>query len=404
MGAERPRILVVGNNSGAMHGSLVMNRFLVRALRENGCEVSILDRAFSRRNTEIGKIRLHKLARAAGMGLEAGALGLSGRYDAAFYLPASLPPALTFDYFFLPLLRHLSRIWIGYSHMVRYRSLSQGTNRFQALNAVKLWKSFDRCIGPSEAVAEDLRAVGVDRSRVRVLLNCLPPGWRYSDPSEVSRKARLDPASIVFLSTVRARKGVWDILEAYHILAGSRPSMPRLVLIGPETETGIFAAIRSWISERGLEGSVDLRGELGHEEIEAGFESAPCVFVFPTRREEAFGLVLAEAMSKGVPVVASNIGAIPEVLENGAAGILTPPEDPRALAEALGRTLDDAETREALALKGLEASGKYSFEAYSRGVGEVLRWAGIEPGGASGGTGAADPHEEVIQQDGGPGG
>ena len=383
MAADRPRILVVGNNSGAMHGSLVMNRFLVQALRGNGCDVSVLDRAFSRRNTEIGKIRLHKLARAAGMGLEAGALGLSGRYDAAFYLPASLPPALTFDNFFLPLLRHLSRNWIGYSHMVRYRSLSQGPNRFQAVNAVKFWKSFDRCIGPSEAVAEDLRAIGVATDRVRVLLNCLPPGSRYSDPAEASRRARLAPSSIVFLSTVRARKGVWDILEAYHLLASRRPSMPRLVLIGPETEAGIFSAIRGWIADRGLEGSVDLRGELGHDEIEAGFESEPCVFAFPTRREEAFGLVLAEAMSKGVPVVASNIGAIPEVLDNGAAGILTPPEDPQALASALGRMLDDSGSREALALKGLEASRKYSFEAYSRSVGDVLRWAGITPGGPS---------------------
>lgn len=404
MCAERPRILVVGNNSGAMHGSLVMNRFLVQALRENGCDVTVLDRAFSRHNTEIGKIRLHKLARAAGMGLEAGALGLSGRYDAAFYLPASLPPALTFDYFFLPLLRHLSRNWTGYSHMVRYRSLSQGPNRFQAVNAVKFWRSFDRCIGPSEAVAEDLRAVGVAPDRVRVLLNCLPPGWRYADPSEVSHKARLEPSSIVFLSTVRARKGVWDILEAYHILASSRPSMPRLDLIGPETETGIFDAIRRWISERGLEGSVALRGELGHDEIEAGFETGRCVFAFPTRREEAFGLVLAEAMSKGVPVVASDIGAIPEVLDNGAAGILTPPEDPAALARALGRMLDDADTREAMALSGLEASLKYSFEAYSRGVGDVLRWAGIEPVGPSGGAGAADPPEEGIQQGSGRGG
>lgn len=401
MGSDRPRILVVGNNSGAMHGSLVMNRFLVRALRGNGCDVSVLDRAFSRRNTEIGKIRLHKFARAAGMGFEAGALGLSGRYDAAFYLPASLPPALTFDYFFLPLLRHLSRTWIGYSHMVRYRSLSQGPNRFQAVNAVKFWKSFDRCIGPSEAVAEDLRAIGVAPDRVRVLLNCLPPGWSYSNPAEASLKARLEPSSIVFLSTVRARKGVWDLLEAYHILASSRPSMPGLVLIGPETETGIFAAIRGWIADRGLEGSVGLRGELGHEEIEACFEAGRCVFAFPTRREEAFGLVLAEAMSKGVPVVASDIGAIPEVLENGTAGILTPPGDPAALAGALARLLDDAGTREAVALSGLEASRKYSFEAYSRGVGDVLRWAGIEPGDPSGGAGTADPGKEGVQQSGG---
>lgn len=397
MGADRPRILVVGNNSGAMHGSLVMNRFLVKALEENGCDVSVLDRAFSRRNTEIGKIKLHKFARAAGMGLSAGALGLSGRYDAAFYLPASLPPALTFDYLFLPLVRHLSRTWIGYSHVVRYRSLMKESDRFTTVNTERFWRSFHRCIGPSQAVAEDLRAVGVAPERVRVLLNCLPPGWRFSDASEASRRAGLDPASIVFLSTVRATKGVWDILEAYNTLHSTRPSTPRLVIIGPETEAGIFEAIREWTSARGLGGSVDLRGELGHEEIEAGFEEEPCLFVFPTRLEEAFGLVLAEAMSKGVPVVASSTGAIPEILARGDAGMLTPPEDPASLAEALGRMLDDPGTRMTLAVKGLEASRKYSFEAYSRSVGEVLDWAGVKGRSVTGSATAADNAEEGIQ-------
>lgn len=377
MSAGEPRILVVGNNSGAMHGSLVMTRYLVKALSENGCSVTVLDRAFSRRNTEIGKLRLHKFARAAGMALEAGTLGFSGRFDAAFYLPASLPPALTFDYWFLPMLRRHARCWIGYSHMVRYRQLSEGSDRFQAANSVKLWNSFDWCIGPSEAVANDLAAVGVPRDRVRVLLNCLPPGWEFASADDSARRAKLPPASILFLSTVRARKGVWDLLEAYGILCGNRTDPPRLDIIGPETDAGIFAAISDWVSARGLGGRIRLMGELGHAEIEEGFTRESSIFAFPTLREEAFGLVLAEAMSKGVPVVATRIGAIPEVLENGSAGLLTEPGDPAALAGALGRMLDDAEARTAFALKGLEASKKYSFAEYSRAVGGILSWAGL---------------------------
>jgi glycosyltransferase involved in cell wall biosynthesis len=377
MNLAGPGILVVGNNSGAMHGSLVMTRYLVRALEENGCRVTVLDRAFSRKNTEIGKIRLHKLFRAAGMELSALRLGFGPRFRGAFYLPASLPPALTFDYFFHPMVRRVSPVWIGYSHMVRYRQLKEGGSRFQSRHAQNFWKSFQRCIGPSEAVLEDLESVGVSRSAMRVLLNCLPPGWTFSSPDGARERYSGAPSSLVYLSTVRARKGIWDLLEAYEtILAGVRPAPP-LDIIGPETDAGIFEAIREWTASRNLQDRVRLLGPMSHQEIEARLGLGAPIMVFPTRREEAFGLVLAEAMSKGVPVVATRIGAVPEVLDGGAAGVLAEPSNPASLAEAVIGILTDTDRRVAFSLAGLEASRKYSFAEYARGVGEVLDWAGI---------------------------
>src|SRR5262249_47674646 len=70
-------------------------------------------------------------------------------------------------------------------------------------------------------------------------------------------------------------------------------------------------------------------------------------FVLPSEWE-AFGLVLLEAMAAGVPIVATSVGAIPEVLGGGAAGLIVPYDDPSSLAGALERLAHDAELRERL--------------------------------------------------------
>ena len=82
-------------------------------------------------------------------------------------------------------------------------------------------------------------------------------------------------------------------------------------------------------------------------------------------------------MSKGLPVVATEIGAIPEVLEGGHAGLLVPPQNPAALAEALSKVLSDAGLRRDLAARGLDASRKYSFESFRTAIRGVLDWSGI---------------------------
>ncbi len=65
------------------------------------------------------------------------------------------------------------------------------------------------------------------------------------------------------------------------------------------------------------------------------------LFIHPARWHEAFGLTVAEALAAGVPIIASNVGAIPELVEHNESGLLVPPENPEALAEAIRRMASD---------------------------------------------------------------
>jgi glycosyltransferase involved in cell wall biosynthesis len=87
------------------------------------------------------------------------------------------------------------------------------------------------------------------------------------------------------------------------------------------------------------------------------------VFVFATTPEEGLGIALIEAMAAGVPVVASDVGACREVLDDGALGLLVPPRDPLSLADAVLRIRDQPEAAAARA----ERARRKAFEAFDAG-------------------------------------
>ena len=97
--------------------------------------------------------------------------------------------------------------------------------------------------------------------------------------------------------------------------------------------------------------------------------SSTDVFVLPSR-SEGMGRVLQEAMASGVAVVASRVGGIPELVQDGVTGLLVDPDDPTALAQAIGALLDDDARRRQLADAGRR------FVAHSYGLPGVM--AGIE--------------------------
>jgi glycosyltransferase involved in cell wall biosynthesis len=160
---------------------------------------------------------------------------------------------------------------------------------------------------------------------------------------------------ILFLGTLEPRKNVGALLDAYELLLQRRARVPDIVLAGRST-----AAADGWlrrIAHPPLAGRVRHLGYVPDDEREGVFAGARVV-VMPSL-DEGFGLPALEAMSAGIPVVASNRGSLPEVVAAG--GILVDPLDRSALADALATLVADDAAAAAWGSAGLARAREFSW-------------------------------------------
>ncbi len=139
------------------------------------------------------------------------------------------------------------------------------------------------------------------------------------------------------------RKGIADLLRAWALLPRGRFT---LEIAGGGPQEGALHALARGL---GVEGDVHFAGALSRDEVALRCGHAELFVLTPY--EEAFGNVFAEAIAAGLPVVGSDIGAIPDLVEHGANGILVPPGDVTAIARAIRELGDDAERRSAMSAR-----------------------------------------------------
>jgi glycosyltransferase involved in cell wall biosynthesis len=167
---------------------------------------------------------------------------------------------------------------------------------------------------------------------------------------------------ILFVGTLEPRKNVGGLLESYTRLVQRWPDAPRLVLAGRSV-----ALSKPWLEQLAKEPLASKAVHLGYiadSEREALYKGAS-VLVLPSFNE-GFGLPVLEAMTVGVPVIASNRGALPEVL--GDAGMLIDPDDPDSLTSALERMLTDTALARRLAARGLRRTRLFDWIASARAL------------------------------------
>jgi glycosyltransferase involved in cell wall biosynthesis len=162
------------------------------------------------------------------------------------------------------------------------------------------------------------------------------------------------PQRIGYLARIAPEKGLHHLVDAYIDLA-RRPGFETVGLdiagwLG-EQNRGYFSEQMARLGDAGLGnrvrhlGSPDLDGKLA---MLCGID----VMSVPTEHEEPKGLSVLEAMAAGVPVVLPAKGAFPEIVEQSGGGLLVPPNDTKALADALQRLLQDEELRKSLSKAG----------------------------------------------------
>jgi glycogen(starch) synthase len=177
-------------------------------------------------------------------------------------------------------------------------------------------------------------------------------------------KARSAVPVIAFQGRLVTTKGAKVLLEAARILSEHRRPFELLVIgDGPEREE-----LQQTAREAALTGHVQFTGRLGGTELEAALATAE-VLVVPSLGGEVFGLVVAENMARGLPVIASDLGAFVEVV--GDAGLTFRTGDARELAGALVKILDDSELASRLGRQGQQRVAEFCdfarmLEAHTR--------------------------------------
>ncbi|WP_448204600.1 glycosyltransferase family 4 protein [Azospirillum sp. sgz302134] len=185
----------------------------------------------------------------------------------------------------------------------------------------------------------------VPRERVRLV------GAGFNAPVP-SSPGRAEPQTILFVGLEWERKGGPELLEAFRRLQPRFPQA-KLVIVGSSPPVDLP--------------NCEVVGRVPLEEVQRYYQRAG-IFCLPTRIEP-FGVVYLEAMSHGLPIVAPDIGALPDIVEDGVTGLLTPPGDVDALTRTLACLLDDAALAQSFGDAGRQrVLSEFTWEAVGRRI------------------------------------
>jgi len=147
---------------------------------------------------------------------------------------------------------------------------------------------------------------------------------------------------ILFLSNLFPDKGMFDLLQIMKILQDKRMDA-RLHIVGEFMRNGYRKRFIKMIDKYGLNESVFLMGSKFGDEKWKVYQDSD-IFLFPTRfKQESLPLVILEAMQFGLPVIASRIGAIPEIINHGENGFTFDPSDHEGFAGVISELIDQKE-------------------------------------------------------------
>lgn len=205
---------------------------------------------------------------------------------------------------------------------------------------------------------------GISADKIATIPYALPPTATRPDGGQRIRRELSIPRDIPLVLTVgrlTEQKGHRYLVDAWRTISGKNPNA-RLVIVG---DGPLREPLTAYAKEMGLPEKIIFTG--WRRDVPDFFEAAD-LYVQPSLWE-GFGLVLLEAMLAERSIVASRVSAIPEIVADGETGILVPPRDSYALADAICRLLEDADLRRDMGKAGKQRA-EHAFTV-QRMVGET---------------------------------
>jgi glycosyltransferase involved in cell wall biosynthesis len=276
---------------------------------------------------------------------------------------------------------HFLLRWSGLWRSLPWLAFHHGYTRVD--RKMLIYNQFDRwslraarqIVTVCKPFAEQITSLGIPADRIFVQHNSVPP-FQPPDPAAVAalRSSLGIPEQVpVLLSVGRlsAEKGFDDLLEAAAVARRQTTIDFRLVIVGDGVERPHLEAA---VARLGLSGTVLMPG---HDHRMAPWYGMAYGLVMPSHSEGSPN-VLLEAMAAGIPVVATSVGGIPEMVDAGKTALLVPAQNPQALGKAMAGILSDRAAAAALASAGHAAAGtRFSISSHYRSL--VRVYEGLVP-------------------------
>ena len=304
-------------------------------------------------------------------GLEVFTIAEKGRFDTSVlgelrkvvdrYHPDILESRNVKSHFFIRLLGLQRRYpWVAWNH--GYTATNRMDRAYNQLDRWSLQAAF-RAVTVCGPFADRLAAQGLRRDNITVLHNFVKPFVRPSE-AEVRNARHIfgladEDAVILAAGRLSKEKGFADLVAATAQLAsmGDLPAF-RVVIVGDGPDRD---ALTRQAEALGIGDKVVFAG---FQRDMAPYFAMACILALPSHSEGSPNVVL-EAMAAGLPIAATNVGGVPEIIENRTTGLLTPSGDPAAMAAALHELLTDTELGQRLGESARAESHKnYTLESY----------------------------------------
>lgn len=240
----------------------------------------------------------------------------------------------------------------------------------------------NRVIAVSQATQRDIESLmGIAPERISQIYGAIDPKFFEAPPSgEAQRRQLLERYQIrypylLYAGTIRAQKNIPKLIEAFAVLKGELAGHPsyhdlRLLIIGDEVSR--YPAVRRAVMQTRQEGFVRFFGFVSFEALRMFYSGAEA-FVFPSLYE-GFGLPPLEAMASGVPVVASSVSSLPEVVGNAAE--LVNPDNVFDIVRGIREVLLHTSYRQHLIERGLRQARIFSWDETARKILNVYQEVG----------------------------
>lgn len=332
----KPKILMIGPGQGKPGGILALTDALVPVLAQ---DVDLLYFPTVQRyaNSEMGQLSWRNIRLALNQ------YGRFLRHLTRFrpdlvHIHTSQGLGWLKDTFYVALSRLYGRRLILHVHAAEYDALVGRKSRLQQAYTRFMLNRAEAVIAVSTEWKKALSRL-VPAERIHPFRPCLDVAAYSPSPIQFSVS---EPVNALFLGTIGARKGAFDLIEAMQFIPERTPL--RLWLAGGGEKEGDLAKARRKIAELGLEDRCELIG-IVQGQAKTDLLQKSHIFVLPSYNE-GLPFAIIEAMAAGLAIVATPVGGIPEVVHQGQNGLLVAPGDQEALAASLLRLTADSTLRQ----------------------------------------------------------